>query len=478
MDDLDNLIPTDPLVSRYTDREMQYIFSDHHKILTWRDCWISLAESQKELGLPINDLMLIELKSKRDKILWDEAKKKEKEIRHDVMAHVYAYGLVCPHSKGIIHLGATSQFVVCNTDLIRMKNAIEFLESQLVAVMNSICISAIKHKDLVTLGYTHYQAAQPTTIGKRLTLYLNDLLMDWNELQWAKEILSYGRGVKGTTGTQASFLSLFNGDKEKVQKLDEMVCEKLGFSKPQMITGQTYTRKIDSIIAKILAGIAESAHKFAVDIRLMSNLKIVEEPFEENQTGSSAMPYKRNPMRCERITSLARKLMHMPNDFSETHANQWMERTLDDSAIRRIDVPQMFLLSNAILKLYHNVVDGIIFYPAQIKKHMNEELPFLMTEEILMEAVKNGGDRQEIHEKIKKHAFEVAKAMKEKGSSNNLFEKLRNDVFIPVPGIYWESIEDNYDHLAGMAPDQTEEFVAAVRETIGKSTYKSQGLCC
>ncbi|MEE9525716.1 MAG: adenylosuccinate lyase, partial [Candidatus Woesearchaeota archaeon] len=397
----------DPLVGRYTDKEMQYIFSEEFKFTTWRRCWIALAESQMELGLKqITPEMVDELKKAQTTIDYNTAKEKEKEIRHDVMAHVYEYGLHCPKAKGIIHLGATSQFVCCNTDLIQIKEALKIIKKGIINTINNLTKFAEEHKALVTLGYTHYQPAQPTTIGKRITLYIQDLILDLKRLEFP--ILA--RGVKGTTGTQASYMELFN-NYEKVKELDKLVSEKLGFKNSFPITGQTYTRKFDTIVAKALAGIAESAHKFAVDMRLMSNLKIMEEPFAKSQTGSSAMAYKRNPMRSERMTALSRKLMNLQLDFSHIHSNQWFERTLDDSSIRRIDIPQAFLLANAILKLYQNITDGMVVYPAQIKKYLNEELPFMATEVILMELAKQGYDRQEMHEIIKKHSIDAGKVV-------------------------------------------------------------------
>jgi len=449
----------DPLVSRYTDKKMQNLFSDNFKYKTWRRCWIALAESQNELGLKqVTKSMVKELKDAKDKIDYDVVSKKEKEIRHDVMAHVYEYGTHCPNAKGIIHLGATSQFVVCNTDLIQIKEALKIIKTGLVNTIKNLKEFADEHKDLVTLGYTHYQPAQPTTVGKRTTLYIQDLMMDLVQIEILEKSIK-ARGAKGTTGTQASFLELFDDDFKKVKKLDKMVSEKLGFDSSYPVTGQTYTRKTDSIVSKVLAGIAESAHKFAVDLRLLSNLKILEEPFAKKQTGSSAMAYKRNPMRSERMTALSRKLMNLQLDFSHTHANQWFERTLDDSSLRRISLPQSFLLCNAILKLYQNITDGMVVYPAQIKKHMDEELPFMSTEVILMEMAKKGHDRQEMHEIIKKHSVDAAKVVKMKGKQNDLFERLAKDNDIAVDENFLNELLTDPKRFAGAAEVQTEEYL-------------------
>lgn len=447
----------DPLVGRYTDKEMQQIFSDNFKFSTWRRCWIALAESQKGLGLKqISQEMIDELKNAQTDINYEIAKEKEKEIRHDVMAHVFEYGTHCPKAKGIIHLGATSQFVCCNTDLIQIREALKIIKTGLINTINNLSKFAEEHKSLVTLGFTHYQPAQPITIGKRITLYIQDLLLDLKQIE---NIELKARGAKGTVGTQASYMELFNNDYEKVKQLDSFVSKKLGFESSYPVTGQTYTRKFDTIVAKALSGIAESAHKFAVDMRLMSNLKIMEEPFAKSQTGSSAMAYKRNPMRSERMTALSRKLINIQLDFAHIHANQWFERTLDDSSIRRIDIPQTFLLANAILKLYQNITDGMVVYPAQIKKHLDLELPFMATEVILMELAKQGHDRQEMHEIIKKHSVEAAKTVKIEAQPNDLFRRLANDDSIPVTHDYLKSLLENPQRFAGAAELQTEEFL-------------------
>ena len=467
----------EPLVGRYTDKEMQYIFSDDFKFKTWRRCWLALAETQMELGLKqINQEMIDELRKALDEeIDYSVVKEKEKATRHDVMSHVYEYGLHCPNAKAIIHLGATSQFVCCNTDLIQIKQALKLVKIGIINTINNLYKFADENKALVTIGYTHYQSAQPTTIGKRATLYIQDLMFDLEQIEKFEEMIK-ARGVKGTTGTQASYMELFDNDYEKVKKLDKLVSQKLGFEDSFPVTGQTYTRKFDSILSKILSGIAESAHKFANDMRLMSNLKIMEEPFEKNQTGSSAMAYKRNPMRSERMTALSRKLMNLQIDFSHIYANQWFERTLDDSAIRRIDIPQMFLLSNAILKLYNNITNGIVVYPAQTRKYLYEELPFMATEAILMDLCKQGCDRQEMHEIIKKHSVEAGKAVKINGVRNDLFERLANDDSIPVTLGYLNNLIENPERFAGAAIIQTEEFLKKVKlllerysDLIGKS---------
>ena len=447
----------DPLVGRYTDKEMQQIFSDDFKFQSWRKCWIALAESQKELGLKqVSNEMVEELIKAYSTINYDVAKEKEKEIRHDVMAHVHEFGTHCDKAKGIIHLGATSQFVGCNTDLIQMREAIKIIKKDLINTISNLTKFASVHKDTVTLGYTHFQPAQPTTIGKRATIYIQDLLLDLEQLE---QLDFKARGAKGTTGTQASYLELFDNDFEKVKQLDQKVSVKLGFKDSFPVTGQTYTRKFDTIVVKALAGIAESAHKFAVDLRLLSNLKVMEEPFAKSQTGSSAMAYKRNPMRSERMTALARKLINLPLNFAQTHANQWFERTLDDSAIRRMDIPQAFLLTNAILKLYQNITDGMVVYKAQAKRYLDQELPFMATEVILMELAKEGHDRQEMHEIIKKHSVAAAKVVKEEGKPNDLFERLLKDTAIPLEKAFLDGLLQNPARFAGAASLQTEEFL-------------------
>ena len=450
----------EPLVSRYTSREMQEIFSERTRIQTWRRCWIALAEAQNELGLSeiVTREMINELKENADDIDFDMAAGKEKEIRHDVMAHVFTYGRKCPKAEGIIHLGATSQYVVCNTDLILQKKGLELIKNGLVNVIANLADFANKHKGLATLGYTHYQPAQPTTVGKRTTLYIQDLLLDLDYIENLEKQIK-ARGSKGTVGTQATFLELFNGDHEKVRQLDSLVAGKLGFEQNFPVTGQTYPRKLDMKTVETLAGIGASAHKFAVDLRLLSNLKVLEEPFAKKQVGSSAMAYKRNPMRSERMTGLARKLMGLAANFSATYANQWFERTLDDSAIRRMDIPQAFLLTNAILKLYINVSSDMVVFPKQIEKQLLQELPFMATEKILMAGVEKGKSRQKLHEVIKIHSLAAGKVVKEEGKENDLLQRLANDSEIPFTADELEDMIGDFQQFTGRAEKQTEEYL-------------------
>lgn len=450
----------EPLVSRYTSREMQELFSERTKFETWRRCWIALAEAQHELGLTdlVSRAMVDELKAHATDIDYEVAARKEKEIRHDVMAHVHAYGLVCPTAEPIIHLGATSQFVGCNTDLLIQKKALLLIKRSLINVIANLAAFARHHKALATLGYTHYQPAQPTTVGKRNTLYLQDLLMDLDYLEHLEGQIK-ARGVKGTVGTQATFLELFKGDHDKVRKLDALVSAKLGFSDVFAVTSQTYTRKLDMLTAGTLAGIGATAHKFAVDLRLLSNLKVQEEPFAKDQVGSSAMAYKRNPMRSERMTGLARKLMGLPGNFAATYANQWFERTLDDSAIRRMDIPQAFLLCDAILRLFLNITSGMVVYPRQIASHLLQELPFMATEKILMACVEKGKSRQEIHEVIKVHSVAAGRVVKEEGGSNDLLHRLGADPAVPFTLLELQELIGDTSQFVGRAPEQTEEFL-------------------
>ncbi|TBV83319.1 MAG: adenylosuccinate lyase [Desulfobulbaceae bacterium] len=450
----------EPLVSRYTSPEMQAVFSEHGKFTTWRRCWIALAEAQHELGLNnlVTKEMIAELKAHATDINFELAAQKEKEIRHDVMAHVYAYGQQCPTAEPIIHLGATSQFVGCNTDLLLQKQALTLVKKALLNVMANLANFCRKHKALVTLGYTHYQPAQPTTVGKRHTLYLQDLMMDLEAIEWLEGQIK-ARGVKGTVGTQATFLELFQGDQQKVRQLDELVALKLGFSKVFPITSQTYTRKLDVKISEVLAGIGASAHKFAVDLRLLSNLKVQEEPFASNQVGSSAMAYKRNPMRSERMTGLARKLMGLVPNFYATYANQWLERSLDDSAIRRMDIPQAFLLTDAILRLYMNITSDMVVYPQQIAKHLHQELPFMATEKILMVAVRQGASRQKMHEIIKIHSVAAGKKVKEEAADNDLLIRLAADPAMGFSLAELKAMVADPAEFAGRAEAQTEEFL-------------------
>ncbi len=453
----------EPLVSRYTSKEMQQLFSEKTKFVTWRKCWIALAEAQHELGLTelVTTEMIEEMKVNVENIDYDLASQKEAEIRHDVMAHVFEFGTKCPKAAGIIHLGATSQFVVCNTDLLVQKSAFELIRKALLVVIKNLASFCEKYNSLPTLGYTHYQPAQPTTVGKRNTLYLQDLLTD---LEYVDIFLDNirARGAKGTVGTQATFLELFKGDHKKVRALDELVAKKLGFCGTLPVTGQTYSRKLDMKLAETLSGIGASAHKFAVDLRLLSNLKVQEEPFAKNQTGSSAMAYKRNPMRSERMTGLARKLMGLPSDFAATYSNQWFERTLDDSAIRRMDIPQAFLLTDSILKLFINITSDMVVYPKQIESHLRSELPFMSTEKILMEAVERGESRQEMHEVVKEHSVAAGKAVKEEGLENDLLIRLAGDSRIPFKIEELEALIGDYQQFTGRAAEQTVEFLQEI----------------
>ena len=397
-----------PLSERYAGTKMQYIFSPEKKFKTWRRLWIALAKSEKKLGLDISDEQIAELEAFKDDINYEEAKEREKIVRHDVMSHVYAYGLQCPKAKKIIHLGATSCYVGDNTDLILMREALELVRIKLVNVMEKLSKFAMEYKDLPTLAFTHFQPAQPTTVGKRAVLWLNELLLDYEDLNYTIDNIKL-LGCKGTTGTQASFVELFSGDEEKIKSLDKLIAVEMGFDEVYPVSGQTYSRKIDSKVLGVLAGIAQSAHKFSNDIRLLQHLKEIEEPFEKNQIGSSAMAYKRNPMRSERIASLANYVM---SDFMNpmlVASTQWFERTLDDSANKRLSVPEGFLSIDGILDLYLNVVDGLVVYPKVIEKRLMSELPFMATENILMEAVKHGGDRQELHERIRELSMEAGK---------------------------------------------------------------------
>lgn len=447
-----------PLNTRYASDEMKEIFSPDMKFKTWRKLWIALAEAEMELGLPITKEQVDELKANAENINYDVAKEREKIVRHDVMSHVYAYGQQCPNAKGIIHLGATSCYVGDNTDIIIMDKAMRLVHKKLVSVISLLSDFAMKYKDMPTLGFTHFQAAQLTTVGKRATLWINELLMDLEEVQ---HILSKSRllGSKGTTGTQASFLELFSGDHEKVKRLDKMIAEKMGYKDVIPVSGQTYSRKLDSQVLNVLSGIAQSAYKFANDIRLLQHLKEIEEPFEKSQIGSSAMAYKRNPMRSERICSLARYVIVDALNPAITSSTQWFERTLDDSANKRISVPEAFLAVDAILNIYINVADGLVVYPKVIHSRIMSELPFMATENIMMDAVKLGGDRQELHEKIRVHSQAAARAVKEEGKPNDLIERiLADDSF----GLSREAIEGilKPENFIGRAPQQTEEFIA------------------
>ncbi|MEA1933995.1 MAG: adenylosuccinate lyase [Thermodesulfobacteriota bacterium] len=453
----------EPLVSRYTSQEMQEIFSEKNKIETWRKCWIALAEAQYELGLDdiVSSEMIVEMKNNLNNIDFELAAQKEKEIRHDVMAHVFTFGKQCPKAEPIIHLGATSQFVGCNTDLMNQKKALVLVKKGVVNVIANLAKFCRRYKGTATLGYTHYQPAQPTTVGKRHTLYIQDFLMDLDYIESLEKQIK-ARGAKGTVGTQATFLELFKGNHDKVRKLDQLVAAKLGFSDVFAVTGQTYTRKLDMKTGETMAGIGASAHKFAVDLRLLSNLKVQEEPFAKKQVGSSAMAYKRNPMRSERMTGLARKLMGLTSDFSATYANQWFERTLDDSAIRRMDIPQTYLLTDAILKLYMNITNDMVVFPKQIERHLNQELPFMATEKILMACVEKGKSRQDIHEVIKEHSIAAGKVVKEQGLDNDLFKRLAKDDTVPFDEQGLQDLVGGADLFTGRAREQTDEFLNEV----------------
>ena len=453
-----------PLSERYASKEMQYIFSPDMKFRTWRRLWIALAETEKELGLNITQEQIDELKAHAEDINYDVAKERERQVRHDVMSHVYAYGVQCPKAKGIIHLGATSCYVGDNTDIIVMTEALKLVKKKLVNVIAELSAFADKYKDQPTLAFTHFQPAQPTTVGKRATLWTQEFLLDLEDLEYVLGTMKL-LGSKGTTGTQASFLELFDGDQETIDKLDPMIAEKMGFKECYPVSGQTYSRKVDTRVANILAGIAASAHKMSNDIRLLQHLKEVEEPFEKSQIGSSAMAYKRNPMRSERIASLSRYVMVDALNPAITSATQWFERTLDDSANKRLSIPEGFLAIDGILDLCLNVVDGLVVYPKVIEKHMMAELPFMATENIMMDAVKAGGDRQELHERIRELSMEAGKTVKVEGKDNNLLELIAAD---PAFNLSLEDLQRSMDpkKYIGRAKEQTERFVNTVVQPI------------
>lgn len=447
-----------PLSERYASKEMCYIFSDQFKFSTWRKLWIALAEAQQELGLrTITSDQIDEMRRFQDTINFDVAKEYEKKLRHDVMSHIHAYGEQCPKARLIIHLGATSAYVQDNTDLIQMREGLRIIIAKLVNIVSVLSNQAVKYKDLATLSFTHLQPAQPTTLGKRMCLWIQDYIFDIEEVETRIRGLRF-HGVKGTTGTQASFMSLFHNDTEKVKRLDELVTRKMGFDGYYPVTGQTYSRKIDSQIVFSLAGIAQSSQKFSNDMRLLQHLKEVEEPFEEEQIGSSAMAYKRNPMRCERIAALARYVLCNCLNPAFTAASQWFERTLDDSANKRISVPETFLAIDGILNIVLNVASGFSVYPSTISRHLADELPFMVTENILMEAVNAGGDRQQLHEKIRRHAMETARRIKEEGGKNDLLERIEQDPSFDRIKSKLKEISDP-NRLVGRAPQQVEEFI-------------------
>ena len=453
-----NDVYENPLITRYASRQMAQIFSDEHKFRTWRKLWVVLAQCEKDLSVPITDEQIDELILFQDDVNYEVAAEREKAVRHDVMAHVFAYGEQCPKAKPIIHLGATSCYVGDNADLIAMYEALKLIEDRLVNVIDRLSQFALKYKGMPTMGFTHFQPAQLTTVGKRATLWIQDLLADLEQLQFILQNFRL-RGAKGTTGTGASFLSLFNGDAHKVRALDEAVCRKLGFSASFSVTGQTYPRKFDTIVLNALALIAQSAYKFSNDLRLLQNLKEIEEPFEKEQIGSSAMAYKRNPMRSERMGSLCRYVLSLPVNAAVTASTQWFERTLDDSANRRIVLPQGFLAMDAILNLYLNVVSGLVVYENVIKSRIAAELPFMVTETILMEAVMRGGDRQELHERIRRYSMEAAKRVKAMGESNNLLDMIKADQAFRMSPAEIDALLDA-KKFTGCAEDQTERFIA------------------
>ena len=447
------------MCERYASKEMQSIFSNDRKFSTWRKLWVALAESEQELGLPISDEQIAEMKAQIDNVDYEKARQYESELRHDVMAHVHTFGDACPKAAGIIHLGATSCYVGDNTDVILMQSALLQIRNLLLNAVEALSEFAMEYKDLPTLAYTHFQAAQPTTVGKRACLWLNDLLFDIEQLDFQLNNLKL-LGCKGTTGTGASFLELFDGDETKVEQLEQKIAEKIGFSKCQSVSGQTYTRKADFAVLQVLSGIAQSASKFSSDIRLLSHLKEVDEPFEEKQIGSSAMAYKRNPMRSERIASLARYVICDLQNTAITAASQWFERTLDDSANKRLAVPEAFLATDAILNLYINVIRGLKVYPAVIKKHLDAELPFMATENILMYCVKTkDGDRQELHEAIRKHSIMAAEQVKLYGNENDLIERIRKDDTFGLTAMELEILLDPVK-FTGMAEYQCEKYIS------------------
>ncbi len=465
---------TSPLSERYASEEMQYIFSQDKKFRTWRRLWIALAQTEQELGLDITDEQIEEMKAHADDINYDVAKKREKEVRHDVMSHVYAYGVQCPKAKGIIHLGATSCYVGDNTDIIIMADALKLVRKKLISVIAELADFAEKYKDLPTLAFTHFQPAQPTTVGKRATLWLQEFEMDLEDLDYVLGSLKL-LGSKGTTGTQASFLELFDGDQKKVDQIDPKIAEKMGFDACYPVSGQTYSRKVDTRVLNVLAGIAASAHKFSNDIRLLQHLKEVEEPFEKNQIGSSAMAYKRNPMRSERIASLSRYVMADALNPAITSSCQWFERTLDDSANKRISVPEGFLAVDGILNLCLNVVDGLVVHPKVIEKRLMSELPFMATENILMDAVKAGGDRQELHERIRELSMEAAYNVKEKGEDNNLLELIAAD---PAFNLELEDLQKTMEpsRYVGCAPKQVETYLNDVIRPLLEKNQDALGM--
>ncbi len=465
-----------PLNTRYASKEMSHLFSQEFKFQTWRKLWIALAEAEKELGLSITQEQIDEMKAHQYDINYEVAEAREKEVRHDVMSHVYAFGKQAPKAEPIIHLGATSCYVGDNTDIIIMTEAMKLIRKKIINVINELSKFALEYKDMPTLGYTHFQPTQTTTVGKRATLWLQDLVMDLEDIEFQ---ISKAKllGSKGTTGTQASFLELFDGDKQKVKQLDDIIVNKMEYTDYFKVSGQTYPRKLDSQILNILSSIAQSAFKFSNDIRLLQHLKEIEEPFEKSQIGSSAMAYKRNPMRSERIASLSRYVIADAVNPAITASTQWFERTLDDSANKRISVPEAFLCVDAILTLYRNVVDGLVVYPKVIRKHLDDELPFMATENIMMDAVKKGGNRQELHERIRVHSMEAGKMVKMEGKQNDLLQRIANDDMF---GLTMEELEAIMipENFVGIAPEQTEDYIKNFIQPIlqkNKEVLEEQG---
>ncbi len=464
MERTDQYTYENPLTARYASKEMNRVFSPAAKFSTWRRLWIALAKAEMELGLPITQEQIDELEAHVDDLNFDAAAEYERKFRHDVMAHIHAYGDLCPNARPIIHLGATSAYVGDNTDLIQIRDALHLIKNELIGVIRNLRSFALEYREMPTLGFTHFQPAQLTTVGKRATLWLQDLVMDYHDLNYLVDSLRF-RGVKGTTGTQASFLSLFEGDHEKVKKLDEMVSNAFGFDRTFGVTGQTYTRKLDAKVAAVLSGICQSASKMAHDLRLLSHLKEVEEPFGASQVGSSAMPYKRNPMRSERINSLARFVISLESSPAFTEATQWFERTLDDSANKRLSIPQMFLGTDAVLRILINVTDGLVINPKVIEAHIMAELPFIASENIMMEAVKRGGDRQEIHEEIRSLSHAAGKRIKEKGEVNPLLDLIADSKAFALTRSDLDKLM-NAALYVGRAPQQVEEFIASEVDTV------------
>ncbi|MFC1692507.1 adenylosuccinate lyase [Candidatus Latescibacterota bacterium] len=453
-----------PLVKRYASPEMSAVFSDREKFVTWRKLWYELAKAEKLLGLPITDEQIQEMEAHICDLNLESAKEYEKRFRHDVMAHIHAFGDQCPTAKPVIHLGATSAYVGDNTDLIKMREALLIIKNKLLNAIRNLKSFSLEYKDLPTLGFTHFQPAQLTTVGKRAALWLQDIIIDYNDIEYLLTTMKF-RGVKGTTGTQASFLSLFEGDHEKVKQLDDMVSKAFGFTQSFGVTGQTYTRKVDSRVASVLSGICQSVSKMSNDIRLLAHLKEVEEPFEASQVGSSAMPYKRNPMRSERMTSIARFVISLESSTAFTAATQWFERTLDDSANKRLSIPQMFLGTDAVLRLTINVSSGLVVYPNVINKRLQEELPFIASEEILMQSVKKGGDRQILHEEIRRLAQEAGKRVKSEGLDNDLINRIKDSELFDLDGQELERLLDPKRYI-GRASEQVEEFISSEVEPI------------